>query len=409
MFSSYLWYITILVVNLLPCVLSQLTGTIIRTDSPFIIIITVTNPSHHTISILKWNNFFDDQLELPVSFTIKDDEGNEAPFATTYAMHSGITNDDLFALNPQEKFSRVFDVRQLLESIPSVKHGLYTKTIQIIPPSTFQGIASDGPYNVPSAATANLARGILGNFAAAGLEEITLEANTLSMALNFPIYQSPDPGDSIPADGVQMDTTSCTGQNATDVSNAIFDASVYASSLGLAAMYGPSVLFQQFFQLSQRPIVKNVSTLAGNTLLGNGPHVVAYCSDIQGLCDEEGSVLGYSFTPSFVGSSYVILCPAARSLGRARAPCSVPHGNMQLSASSSHVMFHLIMTLNNVVGSIIGNNYYGSTACQSLVKTDTVDATTNADSYAQLAIAQWGFGLGGKTSFEGFSPVLHTS
>ncbi len=394
MSALYYHQIVVYILALLPSSLTQLTGSITTTDNRFVITISISNPTYNTISILKSNNVFDDQLDLPVSFTVKDDEGNEAPFATTYAMRSGISNNDLYVLKPGQTFSRIYDIRQFLQSIPSVKHGLYTKTIQIIPPATFQGVMSNGPYNVPAEAAADLSSGTLGNFAAARLIDIRLQAKVLLTAHNFPIYQNPDPGDSIPADGVQLDTASCMGQNATDLSNTIFDAGVYAKSLVSAAEDFSSVLFPQFFQSSQRLHVKAAGNLAANALQGNGFHVDAYCSDIQNLCDAKGSVLGYSFTPSFVGSSYVILCPAARNLGRAPVPCSPP-GTKQLSASASHVMFHLLMTLNNVVGSVVGNNYYGVQSCQQLVKRTPVDVTSNADSYAQLAIAQWGFGLGG--------------
>lgn len=396
----YTCYLALWLATLLPSTHGQLTGAITRTDNPFIITISISNPGHNTISILKWNNVFDDRLDLPISFTIKDDEGNEALFATTYAMRSGITNDDLYRFGPGENFTRVYDLRQFLQSIPSVPHGLYTKTIQIIPPNTFQGVVSIGPYSVPQAAAAYLAEGTLGNFAAAGLEDVTLQADTLNVALNFPIYHNPDPEDLMPADGVQLDTASCSGQNATDLSNAIFDAGVYANALGLAADGGFSGFLPQFFQLSQQSLVRATASLAAKTLQGNGPHVDAYCSDIQNLCDVKGSILGYTFAPSFIGSAYIILCPAARSLGRAPAPCSAAKTNKQLSASASHVMFHLVMTLNNAIGSMIGNNYYGSQACHSLMQTETIAPTSNADSYAQVAIAQWEFGLGGKTPFE---------
>lgn len=51
-------------------------------------------------------------------------------------------------------------------------------------------------------------------------------------------------------------------------------------------------------------------------------------------------------------------------------------------------MFHLIMTINNHVGSFIGNNHYGAQAVLLLSNFTIVDATKNAASYTQLAIAQ---------------------
>lgn len=193
MSALYYHQIVVYILALLPSSLTQLTGSITTTDNRFVITISISNPTYNTISILKSNNVFDDQLDLPVSFTVKDDEGNEAPFATTYAMRSGISNNDLYVLKPGQTFSRIYDIRQFLQSIPSVKHGLYTKTIQIIPPATFQGVMSNGPYNVPAEAAADLSSGTLGNFAAARLIDIRLQAKVLLTAHNFPIYQNPDP------------------------------------------------------------------------------------------------------------------------------------------------------------------------------------------------------------------------
>lgn len=247
---------------------------------------------------------------------------------------------------------------------------------------------------IPVEAAADITRGVLGDYSAAGLKSISLTAAPYTVQLNFPIFEGSESNSTILSDGVQLDHGTCTGTNATILNDAIFDAGVYANSVHLASVDTSSTLFPQFFQTSQRSAVSNASESASLTIQGNGPHVDVYCSDLDNLCDSEGSILGYSFTPSFLGSSYLVLCPAARNLGRAPDPCSAPSGK-QLSASASHVMFHLTMTLNNAVRSIIGNNYYGAQAVLQLANSTTVNATTNADSYAQLGIAQWAYGEGG--------------
>ena len=395
MATIYYWFFYICTALLYPLSLAQLTGSIVNLGNPFIINIAITNPTQNTISILRWNNVFDNQTDLPVSFSVKDDQGSVTPFATTYAMHSGMTNSDFYTFSPGQSFSRIYDLRQFLQSIPSGPSNLQYRQIQIIPPTTFQGVSSSGAINVPAEAAADLANGKLGNFAAAGLVDITLQAQPLARSFTFPIYSNVDPPSSIPSDGVQLDQVSCTGQNASDLSDAIADAALYANSAKLAAYDMSNKLFPQFFQGPQRSIVKVLSNLASNALQRtNSYHIDVYCSDLLNLCDPDGSILGYSYTPSFVGSSYIILCPAGRNLGRAPAPCSATSGN-QISASASHVMFHLLLTVSNVMGSMISNNYYGAQSCQTLVNSTTVDATLNPDSYAQLAIAQWGYGLGG--------------
>ena len=69
---------------------SQLTSLLTRPGNPFIITFNVTNPTTDTISILKWNNVFDDSTEIPTSFSITDDQGLATPFASTYALRSGM-------------------------------------------------------------------------------------------------------------------------------------------------------------------------------------------------------------------------------------------------------------------------------------------------------------------------------
>ena len=375
--------------------LAQLTGTITSPGNGFIITIDITNPTANTISILKWNNVFDNYTETPLSFSIQDDQGSVTTFAQTYVMRSGITNDDLYALGPGQKFSRIYDMRSFLQNVPSGPSPYTQKVISIIPPTSLQGVSSNGVYNVPSQAAANLAVWRLGNYADAGLGEIGLSVNTLKRAYTFPIFQNSPPDTTDPADGVKLDTVTCSGQNASNMNDAIADAAIYAKSAGLAANDMTNTFFTQFFKSEQRSSVKVFANNALKALQGGVVyHIDVYCSDIQNLCDPGGHVLGYSYTPSFVGDPYIILCPAARNLGRAPDPCS-SMGGKQMVASASHVMFHLVMTITKNIGENIGGNYNGVQSCQTLPSSTTVDATLNADSYAQLGIAQWGYGLGG--------------
>ena len=386
---------SLLILFLSPISLAQLTGTITSPGNPFVITIAITNPTQNTISILKWNNVFDNYTEIPLSFSVQDDQGSVTPFAQTYVMRSGITNSDLYALGPGQNFSRIYDMRSFLQNIPSGPSYYKQKVFNIIPPTSLQGVSSNGAYNVPAQAAANLASGRLGNYADAGLGEISLSVNTLKLAYTFPIYQNSPPDTTDPADGVKLDTVTCSGQNASDMNNAIADAAIYAKSAGLAVDDMTNTFFAQFFKSEQRSSVKVFANNALKALQG-GPvyHIDVYCSDIQNLCGPEGNILGYSYTPSFVGDPYIILCPAARDLGRAPDPCPTV-GGKQMVASASHVMFHLVMTITKNMGGNIGGNYNGVQSCQTLSSSTTVDATSNADSYAQLGIAQWGYGLGG--------------
>lgn len=394
MFAGYYWLLSVTSLLLQSSSHAQLIGSITSPGNPFIITVTINNPSTNNISVLKWNNIFDYQLLIPPSFTVKDAQGDDVQFATTYAFRSGITNDDFQTLSPDENFTRTYDLRQFLEDVPGDQSAPGPENIQIILPASFQGLVSNEPLNIPVQAAANLAQGVLGDYSAAGLTPITLNAAPYTVQLNFPIFQGAQSLVTNPFNGVQLHNATCTGTNATMMSNAIFDAGVYAHSAQLAASDTSSVLFPQFFQDSQRLAVTKASLTATLTLQGDGPHTDAYCSDPNSLCDSKGSILGYSFTPSFLASSYVVLCPAALSLGRAPAPCSTPPGK-QVSASASHVLFHLVLTLNNAIGSMIGNNYYGAQEAMQLANSTTVDATGNADSYAQLGIAQWAYGEGG--------------
>lgn len=116
MFPGHRWFSLITSVLLIRLSHAQLFGSITSPGKPFIITITINNPSSNNISILKWNNVFDDQLLIPPSFTIKDDGGNDTPFATTYALRSGITANDFHSLEPGQNFTRIYDLRQFLKT-----------------------------------------------------------------------------------------------------------------------------------------------------------------------------------------------------------------------------------------------------------------------------------------------------
>ena len=170
-FVNLFCLITVSLVYFLHLVPAQLTGSITSSGNPFILTVRITNPTTNTISILKWNNIFDNETQLPVSFEVKDGSGDDVQIGSTYAMRSGMTNSDLYVLEPQQTFTKILDLRAFLQSLPSGPSGLHPKVIQISLPPIFQGIAHKGTYNVPPEATADRSgqRLMLGNFSAAGL------------------------------------------------------------------------------------------------------------------------------------------------------------------------------------------------------------------------------------------------
>lgn len=61
-----------------------------------------------------------------------------------------------------------------------------------------------------------------------------------------------------------------------------------------------------------------------------------------------------------------------------------------------------MLTMNNVVRKVISNSVYGALACRKLLQASkagggpaAVDPLQNVDSFVQLAVAQWRYGLGG--------------
>lgn len=371
---------------------TQLIGSMKNLGNPYIVTLQVSNPTEDTISVLQWNNIFDNATQLPVAVTVKDDQGAEVQIASTYAMRAGLSNSDLYSLEPGHNFTKVLDVRQFLQSLPSGPTGSQPSVISLSLPSSFKGV--NGTVLIPpeAAASLNSQPPTLGDFALSGLKDITLIADVLQLSLRFPMYQNLDPSFMAAEDGVQLHSD-CIAQNATDMSNALFDAGVYARAVNLAASRQSSSLYSHFFSTQARQNVSSIASAAARNIHGAGPRVDLYCLDIGNVCGNP-NILGYTFTPSYLGNAYIVLCPSARALGRAPKPCSELQPGVQISASSSHVLFHLLLTLNNVFKSVISNSVYGSLACSQLVNS-TSDPTKNADSFAQLAIAQWAYGLGG--------------
>lgn len=377
---------------------AQLTGKLTSPGNPYIVTVSITNPSENTVSILAWNNLFDYTTQLPVLFAVKDDHGNDVQLASTNAMRAGISNSDLYPLKAGQNFTRVIDMRQIMQNVPSgpsepLGAGLQPKIYTVYLPVSFKGIT--GPVSVPLGAAADLTGNppTLGNFAAANLQDVTLQANPLRLSSIFPIIGNVDSTFTSSADGIHMDSD-CVAQNLTDDSNALFDAGVYADSLAMAANDSSSPLFPLFFSGTSREVVESIAKAAADSIRGMGPHVDLYCTDLQSMCGDP-NILGYSFTPSFLGNAYIVLCPSARALGRAPQPCYNPETGSERSASASHVLFHLLMTLNNVVTAVMATSVYGTLACEEVSNSTLIDPTKNPDSFAQLAIAHWGYGLGG--------------
>lgn len=390
--------VLIFISSLLRWTSAQLTGNITSPGNPYVVTVSITNPSQNTISILAWNNVFDFTTQLPVPFSVKDDQGNDVQLASTNAMRAGMSDSDLFALNPGQTFTRVIDMRQIMQNIPSgpstpLGGGLQPKVYTVHPPASFKGIV--GTASVPLGAAADLSGDppTLGNFAAANLQDVTLQANALRLSSVFPVIGDVDSTFMSPADGIHVNAD-CAAQNLTDDSNALFDAGIYANSLAMAATDSSSPLFPLFFSRGSREVVGLIAGAAAKSIRGAGPHVDHYCTDMQNMCGDP-NILGYSFSPSFLGDAYIVLCPSARALGRAPQPCYSPETGSERSASTSHVLFHLIMTLNNVVTAVMASSVYGTQACEQLSNSTLIDPTKNPDSFAQLAIAHWGYGLGG--------------
>ena len=375
--------------------LAQLTGSVSSLGNPYIVTLQITNPTQSTISILAWNNVFDNTTQLPVLFDVKDDQGNTVSLASTYIMRAGMSRSDLYPLAAGQTYYRTVDIRQIMQNLPSgpsTPFGaeLAPKVFTIAPPLSFKGLVSDGSAVVEALPALHATPPTFGDMATSNLQDITVTSTPTRLSAVFPILGDLNPSFMSSGDGAHVDSD-CKAQDLTQMSDALFDAGLYATSVGMAANDSSSPLFHLFFPESARQKVQSIATAAMNSVHGQGPHVDLYCTDIQNLCGNP-NILGYSFTPSFLGNAYIVLCPSARALGRAQPPCQT---NSLDSATTSHVLMHLVLTLNNVVATVMTESVNGPAACEELSNSSLVDPTCNPDSLAQLAVAHWGYGLGG--------------
>lgn len=143
-------------------------------------------------------------------------------------MRAGISDSDLFPLTPGQTFTRVIDMRQIIQNTPSGPSrpfggGLQSKVYTIYLPASFKGII--GTASVPLRAAANLTCNppMLGTFAAANIQDITLQASALRLSSVFQVIGDEDSTFISPADGVHVNGD-CAAQNLTDDCNALFDA-----------------------------------------------------------------------------------------------------------------------------------------------------------------------------------------
>ncbi|KAL8769462.1 MAG: hypothetical protein Q9209_004523 [Squamulea sp. 1 TL-2023] len=376
---------------------AQLTGKTTSPGNKYIYTIEITNPTETAISVLAWNNIFDSLTQLPVLFDVRDDEGNIVPLASTNVMRASMSSNDFYSLAPQEVFSRTIDIRQIMQNLPSgssapMGAGLEDKLFTITPLAAYKGVIGDASAVVAAVANFNSSPKTLGDMAKSNLQDITVTSTTERFSNVFPLFREADSTYLGPTDGIHA-ATDCAAQDLTEISDAIFDAGVYAASLAKAANNSTNTLLPQFVfpSANNLQLVSTIAAAATASIHGQGPHVDVYCQDIQNLCGT-ANILGYSFTPSFLGDAYMVLCPAARALGRAPAPCQT--GSVG-GASASHVLFHLLMTLNNVVPTVTTASINGLVACQDLANSTLIQPTRNPDSLAQLAVVEWGYGFGG--------------
>ncbi|KAL8780796.1 MAG: hypothetical protein Q9213_006297 [Squamulea squamosa] len=376
---------------------AQLTGKITSPGNKYIYTIEITNPTQTTISVLAWNNIFDSLTQLPVLFDVRDDEGSIVPLASTNVMRASMSSNDFYSLAPQEVFSRTIDIRQIMQNLPSGPSapqgaGLGDKIFTVTPLAAYKGVIGDASAVVAAVANFQSSPKTLGDMAKSNLQDITVMSTTQRFSNVFPLFREADSTYLGPTDGIHA-ATDCAAQDLTDISDAIFDAGVYAASLAKAANDSTNTLLSRFVfpSANNLQLVSAVAAAAAASINGQGPHVDVYCKDIQNLCGNP-NILGYSFTPSFLGDAYMVLCPAARTLGRAPAPCQT--GSVG-GASTSHVLFHLLMTLNNVVPTVTTSSVNGLVACQDLANSTLIQSTRNSDSLAQLALVEWGYGFGG--------------
>ncbi|KAL8933449.1 MAG: hypothetical protein Q9216_006356 [Gyalolechia sp. 2 TL-2023] len=370
---------------------AQLVGSIKKRPSSWRVDIEITNPTDNTISVLKWNNAFDHVTPLPHSLIVRDGQDRPIHLASTYAMRAGMTDEDFYHFLPQAHFNIGHDLRTLVHRVPNRLHGNVTVNLQ----RGFKGISHSGTWTVPPEAAANLTGGSpkLGDFTAADLQDIVLTSPPTSLQLGPPHYDENRPPVSTEG-GIQIDTEHCTAEDSATARVALIDAGTYAKALSLAAKGGPSSpLFFNYFSSLAQPIVGRIALLAQMAMYGRGPRVKVSCTGQGHTCASSTNILGHSSTPSWLGDSQITLCRTALELPQRPLPCTKNPG-VQISATTSHVMLHLVLSLGNVVGETLNGNTYGSGACRMLKSSRILRATENPDSYAQLAIALWAYGFG---------------
>ncbi|KAI4190044.1 MAG: hypothetical protein L6R41_001063 [Letrouitia leprolyta] len=310
-------------------------------------------------------------------------------------MRAGITDADFYHLPPESRFYFAHDLRSLAQTVPNRLHGI----VSIGLPGGFRGVRHDGTWTVPAAAAANLVGDSpkLGDFTAAGLQDITLDSFRKSLNLSAEGPKS-NAAPAVPQDGLQIDQNNCKDEDQKNVTFALHDAGIYIQALSSATQGRSSTMFSNYFLSIARPTVSKVASLAQKAINGQGSRVGVYCDARENICGTSSNILGHSSTDSWFGPTQIVLCPSARRLPLAPPPCEKRPG-VQISATASHVMLHLILTLNNIVEETIAGNVYGSGPCQLLKSSRILQTTENPDSYAQLAIAQWAYGLGAPMYF----------
>ena len=367
----------------------------VSSPATYIATLEITNEWPDTLSILAWNNAFDTTTPLPVVFpSITDDQWNPVILASTYTMHAGLSANDFHTLAPGQTFSRTIDLRQIMQDVatgPSSPPD-QPKQFTVHLPTIFMGIR--GPLNISAKSVADpfAVPPRLGDIDSTPLERLNCYGFPGRFSFVFPVIGNTDPGFASPANGLQVDDD-CSAQNLTEVSNAINESSIYAMSLNQAALNWngtENFLLPYFFVNASvyRDDVSSVANASRDAIQGKRPHADIFCTDIQNLCGDP-NVLGYSFTPSFLGDAYVVLCPSARALGRAPRPCEYVGQIIQRSASTSHILYDLVLTLGNVMGRMIQGSYVGTYDTQSLGG----DGIGTPDSYTQLAISYLEYGF----------------
>ncbi|KAL8647514.1 MAG: hypothetical protein Q9210_005516 [Variospora velana] len=388
----------IITLSFLHLTTSQLLGSLTSPDGKFLIQATISNPTQEKIGILNWNNIFDPITRFPYSLIIRDDRGYHIPFATTYAMRAGMRLSDFHILAPGVNYTRRYDLRSMVRGVPNGLHGNITVGL----PGGFKGIPLGAyQWTVPVAAFVTTLTAVspsFGDYEAAGLQDITLAARRLHLQLGrteFNDDSRASAADTDPLEGIKVGPKDCNNKDERKyIHDALYDAGVYANALSLAANDEKSRLFANFFLSPARQTVKEIASLAQSAIKGQGSRVTVYCTDDANICASNPRVLGHSTTRSWLGDPQIVICPGALKLPRALPPCAKRPGK-EIGATASRVMLHLILTLNTVVTDTLAGNVYGSGACQLLKNSRIMETAKNPDSYAQLAIAQWHYGLGG--------------